>query len=79
LTKSLLHRTMILRGSSESKKGLTGSRIQLNGNSYEAAHDADIIYIDVWTSTVQEVEAEKRRLALSGYQLSGGQQSITPD
>ena len=45
---------------------LNGSRIQLISNSCEAAQDADIIYIDVWTSTVQEAEAEKRRLALSG-------------
>jgi ornithine carbamoyltransferase len=45
---------------------LTGNRIQLISNSCEAAQDVDIIYIDVWTSTVKEAEAEKRRLAFSG-------------
>ena len=35
---------------------LNGSQIQLISNSYEAAQDAGIIYIDVWASTVQETE-----------------------
>ena len=56
---------------------LNGSRIQLIRNSYEASLDTDIIYIDVWTSTAQEGEAEKCRLVFSGYQLPGGQRSIT--
>jgi len=57
---------------------LNGSRIQLIRNSYEASLDTDIIYIDVWTSTVQESKAEKCRLVFSGYQLPGGQRNITP-
>ncbi|MFO7995676.1 MAG: ornithine carbamoyltransferase [Dehalococcoidia bacterium] len=48
---------------------LSGSRIQLMNNVYEAAKDADIIYTDVWTSMGQETEAEKRRIAFSGYQV----------
>ncbi len=48
---------------------LTGSQIQLTNNPYEAAKDADIIYTDVWASMGQEAEAEKRRLAFSGYQV----------
>ena len=51
---------------------LSGSLIQLISNPYKAAQDADIIYIDVWTSTAKEAGAEKRRLAFSGYQLPGG-------
>jgi len=46
---------------------LSGSLIQLISNPYEAAQDADIIHIDVWTSTAKEAGAEKRRLAFSGY------------
>ena len=48
---------------------LSGSRIQLTNNPYEAAKDADIIYTDVWASMGQEAEAEKRRLAFSDYQV----------
>ena len=48
---------------------LSGSQIQLTNNPYEAAKDADIIYTDVWASMGQEAEAEKRRLAFSGYQV----------
>jgi len=49
----------------------SGSRIRLAGNPNEAAKDADVIYTDVWTSMGQETEAEKRRLAFSGYQVDG--------
>ena len=48
---------------------LSGSRIQLTDDPHEAAKDADIIYTDVWVSMGQEAEAEKRRLAFSGYQV----------
>jgi ornithine carbamoyltransferase len=47
----------------------SGSLIQLTSDPYEAARDADIIYTDVWASMGQEAEAEKRRLAFSGYQV----------
>jgi ornithine carbamoyltransferase len=48
---------------------LSGSQIRLTNDPYEAAKDADIIYTDVWASMGQEAEAEKRRLAFSGYQV----------
>jgi len=46
-----------------------GSKIQLTSEPGEAARNADIVYTDVWTSMGQEAEAEKRRLAFSGYQV----------
>jgi ornithine carbamoyltransferase len=48
---------------------LSGSQIQLTSDPYEAAKDADIVCTDVWASMGQEVEAEKRRLAFSDYQV----------
>jgi ornithine carbamoyltransferase len=48
---------------------LSGSWVRLTNDAHEAAKDADIIYTDVWTSMGQEAEAEKRRLAFSGYQV----------
>jgi ornithine carbamoyltransferase len=48
---------------------ISGSQIRLTNDPYEAAKDADIIYTDVWASMGQEAEAEKRRLAFSGYQV----------
>jgi len=47
----------------------SGSKIQLTGEPGEAVKEADIVYTDVWTSMGQEAEAEKRRLAFSGYQV----------
>jgi ornithine carbamoyltransferase len=48
----------------------SGSQIWLAVKPDEAAKDADIVYTDVWTSMGQEAEAEKRRLAFSGYQVN---------
>jgi len=45
------------------------SQIWLTAKPDEAAKEADIVYTDVWTSMGQEAEAEKRRLAFSGYQV----------
>jgi len=47
----------------------SGSQIEQMRDPCEAARDADVIYTDVWTSMGQETEAEKRRLAFSGYQV----------
>lgn len=49
---------------------LSGSQIRLTNDPDEAVKDADIIYTDVWVSMGQEAEAEKRRLAFSGYQVT---------
>jgi len=48
---------------------LSGSQILLTTDPHEAAKGADIIYTDVWVSMGQEAEANKRRLAFSGYQV----------
>ena len=48
---------------------LSGSQIRLTNEPGEAAKEADVIYTDVWTSMGQEAEAEKRRVAFSGYQV----------
>ena len=46
-----------------------GAQIQLFGEPQEAARGADIVYTDVWTSMGQELEAKKRRLVFSLYQV----------
>ena len=47
----------------------SGSQVELADKPAQAVKDADVVYTDVWTSMGQEVEAEKRRLAFSGYQV----------
>lgn len=47
----------------------SGSQIQISNEAHEAVRNADVVYTDVWTSMGQEAEAEKRRLAFSGYQV----------
>jgi len=49
---------------------LSGSRISLTNDPFEAVAEADIVYTDVWTSMGQESEGEKRRIAFSGYQVN---------
>lgn len=49
---------------------VSGSSIRLTHDPREAAEDADIVYTDVWTSMGQETEAQKRRLAFSGFQVN---------
>lgn len=48
---------------------LSGSKIRLINDPFEAVKEADVVYTDVWTSMGQEAEAEKRRLAFCGYQV----------
>ncbi len=50
--------------------GLSGSKIRLNNDPFQAVREADIVYTDVWTSMGQESEREKRSLAFSGYQVN---------
>jgi ornithine carbamoyltransferase len=46
-----------------------GGTVELLRDPKEAAHDADVLYTDVWTSMGQEEEAERRREDLAGYQI----------
>lgn len=48
----------------------SGSQIQLTDEPREAVKGVDVVYTDVWTSMGQEIEAEKRRLAFSAYQVN---------
>jgi len=48
---------------------LSGSQVLITNDPYEATEEADTVYTDVWTSMGQEAEAEKHRLAFSGYQV----------
>ncbi len=48
---------------------LSGSEVQLGNDPYVAVKGADVVYTDVWVSMGQEPEAEKRRVAFSGYQV----------
>ena len=46
-----------------------GGTVELVHNPKDAAHDADVLYTDVWTSMGQEEEAERRRKDLAGFQI----------
>ncbi len=46
-----------------------GRKTLLTQDPKQAARDADVVYTDVWTSMGQEAEAERRRMAFSGYQV----------
>jgi ornithine carbamoyltransferase len=46
-----------------------GGTVELVRDAKEAAHEADVVYTDVWTSMGQEEEAERRRADLGGYQI----------
>jgi ornithine carbamoyltransferase len=46
-----------------------GGTVELVRDAKEAAHDADVVYTDVWTSMGQEEQAERRRADLGGYQI----------
>ena len=48
-----------------------GSSILCTEDPAEAVRDADVVYTDVWTSMGQEAEAESRRLAFNGFQVTG--------
>ncbi|MDL2248931.1 ornithine carbamoyltransferase [Tyzzerella sp. OttesenSCG-928-J15] len=49
---------------------LSGSKIEITEDIFEAVKGADIIYTDVWVSMGEESEAENRKKLLSGYQVN---------
>ncbi|HZQ77134.1 MAG TPA: ornithine carbamoyltransferase [Acidimicrobiia bacterium] len=48
-----------------------GGFIELVADPYEAVHNADAVYTDVWTSMGQEAENEARQAAFATYQVNG--------
>ncbi len=50
--------------------GKESGLLELTDKPLEAAKEADVIYTDVWASMGQEGEAEKRKIAFSGYQVN---------
>ena len=51
-------------------KTVTEAKFTLTDDPKAAAKDADVIVTDVWASMGQEEEAEKRKMAFSGYQVN---------
>ena len=47
-----------------------GDKFTLTEDCAAATKDADVIFTDVWASMGQEGEAEKRRIAFTGYQVN---------
>jgi ornithine carbamoyltransferase len=47
-----------------------GGTVELTRDPAQAAHEADVLYTDVWTSMGQEEEAERRRADLAGYAIT---------
>jgi ornithine carbamoyltransferase len=47
-----------------------GGTVELTRDPAQAAHEADVLYTDVWTSMGQEEEAERRRAGLAGYAIT---------
>ncbi len=48
----------------------TGASITVANDPFEAAHGADVIYTDVWTSMGQEEEREARASIFRPYQVN---------
>ena len=49
---------------------LSGSKVVITEDVFEAAKDADVLFTDVWASMGMEEEAEKRKIAFKGYQIN---------
>ncbi len=47
-----------------------GADVSVTHDVTEAAHNADVLYTDVWTSMGQEDEAEKRRRDFAAFQIN---------
>jgi ornithine carbamoyltransferase len=53
------------------ERGLTtGGSLTITNDPVEAAHDADVIYTDAWTSMGQEAEKEIREKIFHAYQVN---------
>ena len=50
---------------------ITGSKVLMTTDPYEAAKDADVIYTDTWTSMGQEEEKAMRAAIFKDYQVNG--------
>ena len=49
---------------------ITGSKVLMTEDPYEAAKDADVLYADTWTSMGQEEEKAKRVEIFKNYQIN---------
>jgi ornithine carbamoyltransferase len=49
---------------------LSGSKVEITNNPYEAIKQADVVVTDVWTSMGQEAEQAKRHEAFKGFQVN---------
>ncbi len=49
---------------------ITGSKVLMTEDPYEAAKDADVLYADTWTSMGQEDEKAKRVEIFKNYQIN---------
>jgi ornithine carbamoyltransferase len=48
----------------------TGAKLQFTHDPFEAVHDADAVYTDVWASMGQESEASERQKVFHPYQVN---------
>lgn len=49
---------------------VSGGSVDVMEDPAEAAHNADVLYTDVWASMGQEGETEARKLSFAGYQIN---------
>lgn len=59
----------ILKIAEEDSK-ITGAKIEILNNPFEAAKDAEIIYTDVWVSMGQEKEEKERKRVFKKFQVN---------